>query len=176
MITSKRIWITALGLLGVLAIAGCGGTGGSGVYGSGGGPAPAPTSAPSSGAPAVKVASASVGGQSESILTNAQGMSLYYFDSDSTTTSACTGGCTQTWPAFVTTASAPAAPSGVTGNFSVINGGNGEQVAYNGHMLYTYSGDSAPGQTKGDGLFGKWHVATPSTPQNTNTGGNIPGY
>jgi len=38
---------------------------------------------------------------------------------------------------------------------------NGNQVEYNGHLLYAYSGDTAPGQTNGEGLLGKWFVATP---------------
>ena len=42
-----------------------------------------------------------------------------------------------------------------------MNDANGNQVEYSGYLLYTYSGDSAPGQTKGQGLFGKWYVATP---------------
>src|SRR5260370_12028145 len=44
---------------------------------------------------------------------------------------------------------------------SVMNGANGNQVEYSGYLLYVYSGDTAPGQIKGEGLFGKWYVATP---------------
>jgi predicted lipoprotein with Yx(FWY)xxD motif len=35
-------------------------------------------------------------------------------------------------------------------------------VEYSRYLLYTYSGDSAPGKVKGEGLFGKWFVYTPS--------------
>ena len=38
---------------------------------------------------------------------------------------------------------------------------NGNQIEYNGHPLYTFSGDSAPRQTNGEGLYGVWFVATP---------------
>jgi len=38
---------------------------------------------------------------------------------------------------------------------------NGNQIEYNGHLLYAYSGDTAPGQTNGEGLLGKWFVAIP---------------
>ncbi len=36
------------------------------------------------------------------------------------------------------------------------------QVVYNGHLLYTYANDSAPGDTKGQGVGGIWHVVAPS--------------
>ena len=50
----------------------------------------------------------------------------------------------------------------MTLTFSVLNGANGKQVLANGHPLYTFAQDKAAGDTKGEGLFGKWHVATPS--------------
>jgi predicted lipoprotein with Yx(FWY)xxD motif len=37
---------------------------------------------------------------------------------------------------------------------------NGSQLEYNGHPLYTYSGDTGPGQTNGEGIGGVWHVVT----------------
>ncbi|TMK56570.1 MAG: hypothetical protein E6G60_18020, partial [Actinobacteria bacterium] len=33
-----------------------------------------------------------------------------------------------------------------------------KQVAYNDHLLYTYSGDSSAGQMNGQGIGGVWHV------------------
>jgi hypothetical protein len=39
------------------------------------------------------------------------------------------------------------------------------QATYNGHPLYTYKGDTAPGQAKGNGLNiqgGLWHEVTVS--------------
>lgn len=162
----KRTWPVALGLLLALIVAGCGGTPTSNPLGAGGPSAAGTTSS----APVVKTASVSVKGAAMTVLTDSQGKTLYFFDNDSTTQATCTssGGCAQTWPAFVTSGGAPTAPSGVSGSFSIINSGNGVQVTYNGHPLYAYSGDSGPGQANGDGLFGKWHVATPTTPQNAN--------
>ena len=32
------------------------------------------------------------------------------------------------------------------------------QATYKGHPLYTYAGDIAPGQVKGNGLGGVWHA------------------
>jgi predicted lipoprotein with Yx(FWY)xxD motif len=49
-----------------------------------------------------------------------------------------------------------------TGKLTVVADANGNQAGYNGHPLYTYSGDTGPGQTTGEGVGGVWHVCTPS--------------
>jgi predicted lipoprotein with Yx(FWY)xxD motif len=53
------------------------------------------------------------------------------------------------------------AGAGVTGKLGTIKRSDGStQATYNGHPLYTYVGDSAPGQAKGNGLNlsgGLWH-------------------
>jgi predicted lipoprotein with Yx(FWY)xxD motif len=109
----------------------------------------------------IKTASATVQGKSVTILTNAQGLTLYYFMSDTATTSACTGGCAHAWPALIMTGSGtPTAASTLPGTLTVVSSGNGNQVEYNGHLLYTFASDSAPGQTNGEGVGGKWFVAT----------------
>lgn len=115
--------------------------------------------------------SATVGGKTETVLANSQGMTLYFFDSDATDSAACSGGCTGTWPADLSNG-APVADGSLPGTLGVIADANGHQVTYNGHPLYTYSGDTAAGQANGDGIMGKWHAATPNVAQNTNTGGS----
>jgi predicted lipoprotein with Yx(FWY)xxD motif len=168
-----RLLLTLVSLGMVVLIAGCGGGSGGGLYGASGGNTPGTTT--TSAGPLVKTASATVGGASETILTNAQGMTLYYFDPDTASTIACTGSCAQLWPPLLEgDNSSLQAPAGVTGTISVLNGTNGKQVEYNGHPLYTYTGDSAPGQANGDGYNGKWHVATPSIA--TNGGSSGGGY
>jgi predicted lipoprotein with Yx(FWY)xxD motif len=112
---------------------------------------------------AVRVSTAMVKGKSTTILTDTKGDTLYYFTPDSATKIACTSACAQAWPPLVFSgSSSPLADAPLTGTLGVINGANGNQVEYNGHPLYTFSGDSAPGQTKGEGLFGKWFVCTPN--------------
>ncbi len=163
----KHAWMVAVGILAVLAVAGCAS---ANPYGSGSsGGTSTPTSA--SGPTVVATATATVGGKSETIFTDAQGRTLYYFDSDSSVQASCTGGCTSIWPPLLASSNNVQAPSGLPGTFVVANVGNGPQVEYRGHPLYTYSGDTAPGQTTGDGVSGKWHVATPNTPNNPNGGG-----
>jgi predicted lipoprotein with Yx(FWY)xxD motif len=111
----------------------------------------------------IRITTASVKGKSETILANAQGMTLYYFTPDTATKVACTGGCATAWPPLLATGSGtPLADAPLTVTFSVLNGADGTQVECNGHPLYTFASDTAPGQTNGEGVGGKWFVATPS--------------
>ena len=170
----KRSLVITLGLFIAMFIVACGGntTTGGGPYGSGSSNPPTTTTPPAtttpttggSGSSAVlQTATATVKGQSETVLTDTHGMTLYYFTADSATQSACSGGCAQMWPPLLSTGSgAPTSSTTLAGKLSVQMDANGNQVEYNGHPLYTFSGDTAPGQTNGDGLFGKWFVATPN--------------
>lgn len=83
------------------------------------------------------------------VLTDSSGMTLYWFAPDSAGKSVCTGSCAAYWPPVSGTANPPA---GVPGHFATIQrpGGHGTQETYNGHPLYTYIGDSAPGQARGN--------------------------
>lgn len=156
------IWLFGFTLAAALALAGCGatstGTTGNGGYG-GGSSAPTATSSSSQSGVVIHTATATVAGKSKTILTNAQGKTLYYFTPDTSTQVACTGGCAQTWPPVLNTSGTPTSASSLPGTLSVTNGANGAQVTYNGHPLYTYTGDSGPGETHGEGVAGKWHVA-----------------
>lgn len=128
-----------------------------------------PTPAASTDAAIVKTASATVGGKAVTILTNAQGMTLYYFTPDTSTTSACTGGCASSWPPLLFAASgSPTAAVKLPGSLEVYANANGKQITYNDHPLYTFSGDSAAGQTNGQGVGGKWFVATIDLAKNQN--------
>lgn len=162
-------------LVAAMLLAGCGATAGGGLYGTSSSPTSAPTTG-STGSAVVQTAAVAVQGQQETVLTDNRGYTLYYFDSDTTDGSACTGACAQTWPPLTASGSSVPAPTGVNGSLSVLSDTNGNQVTYNGHPLYVYSGDSAPGQSNGNGIEGKWHVATPNTPLNTNSGGGGYGY
>jgi predicted lipoprotein with Yx(FWY)xxD motif len=91
------------------------------------------------------------------VLTGANGLTLYRFDPDTATTSACTGGCATAWPPVI---GKPVAGTGVTASdLGTITRSDGTiQATYQGHPLYTYSGDTGPGQTSGNGVGGTWHV------------------
>jgi len=97
------------------------------------------------------------------VLTNSAGLTLYWFAPDTSTTSKCTGSCATYWPPVKGPATAG---SGVTGTLGVITRPDGTmQATYNGHPLYTYAGDSAPGQANGNGKNlsgGLWYEVTVS--------------
>jgi predicted lipoprotein with Yx(FWY)xxD motif len=99
------------------------------------------------------------------VLTNAQGKTLYWFAIDTPTKSNCTGSCLTFWPP-VNGKAVAAAGTSLPKGFGTITGSNGQvQATYAGHPLYTYTGDSGPGQIKGNGLNvsgGLWWAMTPS--------------
>ena len=135
-------------------------------------PAATPTTPASSGA-VVQTASATVGGKSVTILTDAHGMTLYYRTSD-TASSVCSGGCAQAWPPLLFSGSGTPSSSGtLPGKLSVMNNANGAQVAYQGHPLYTFASDSAPGQTSGQGVANVWFVATTTLQAASGNGGSV---
>jgi len=93
------------------------------------------------------------------LLTNSKGFTLYSFAPDSPNKSVCNGSCAAYWPPVA--GNAAAAP-GVTGTITTIKRTDGTtQATYDGHPLYTYIGDNAPGQDSGNNLNlngGLWHV------------------
>lgn len=101
---------------------------------------------------------------SATVLTNAHGRTLYWFARDTAMASKCTSTtCVHFWP--VVEGVVIAGP-GVTGKLGTIMRSDGLiQATYNGHPLYTYIGDTASGQAKGNGLKvsgGLWHEVTVS--------------
>ena len=97
------------------------------------------------------------------VITNSRGYTLYWFAPDSPTESTCNGSCAAYWPPVQ--APVKAGP-GVTGTITTITRADGSrQAAYDGHPLYTYIGDSKPGQASGNNVNlngGLWHEVTAS--------------
>ena len=175
----RRSFLITISLFLATFIAACASntSSGGGAYGTGS------TSATSTTAPTttgngnssvmIKTSSATIKGKSETILTNVDGKTIYYFTPDTATTAACAAGCISTWPPLLFTGSgSPTSSTTLSGKLSAQTDANGIQVEYNGHPLYTYSGDTAAGQTNGEGLFGKWFVATPDLPSQGNGSSN----
>ena len=97
------------------------------------------------------------------VVTSAKGFTVYWASTDTSTTSTCTGSCATSWP----TVQGPAtAGSGVTGTLGTITRSDGTvQATYDGHPLYTFVKDTAPGQANGNGVHafgGVWHEMTVS--------------
>jgi predicted lipoprotein with Yx(FWY)xxD motif len=167
----KRLfWIVGLPIF----LAACGAPGG--LYGAP--PAPSSTAAPAASASAetpaatpapTPIAPASVlatsNAQLGTILTNAQGGTLYYFLPERGGKIVCSSSaCTTYWPPSLTPGGNPTGGAGVTGQLGVVMRAGGDQITYNTWPLYTFAGDKAPGQTTGQGVVGfggKWQVATP---------------
>ncbi|GHO42232.1 hypothetical protein [Ktedonospora formicarum] len=115
----------------------------------------------------IKTASATIESKTTTILTDAKGMTLYYFTLDTASKVACMDSCAQKWPPLLFSGSGtPQSSSNLTGQLTTLDANGGKQVVYNGHPLYTYAGDSAAGQTSGQGVGGKWYVATVDLGQN----------
>jgi predicted lipoprotein with Yx(FWY)xxD motif len=180
--TRARAWFFLLALASLVLLAACGSntstgsttapaatsasgstpTSNGGRYGNGYGSGGTTPTVSSSGS-LIQTASAMVSGKSETILTNAQGMTLYYRTTDAPPTTVCSGGCASAWPPLLASGSnTPTSKTSLPGKLSVQTDANGTQVEYNGHLLYTFSGDTAAGQTTGEGFGGVWHVCTPS--------------
>ena len=109
-----------------------------------------------SGAATVRTASVTVGGKTETILVNGQGLPLYFYKPDTAAKSLVSGAVAQLWPPL--TSAAPAA-AGLSGKVTVLKDSHGDQVTYNGHPLYTFADDHAD-QVSGQGVQ-DFFVATP---------------
>lgn len=156
--------------LGAIALAGCSSSGG-GTSSSG----TAPTSAASGGG------GASAGSQTltvkkssggTSYLTDSTGRALYLYMPDPAGKSVCNGSCAVAWPPLTGTVTAG---SGVTGPLTTFQRADGSsQAVINGHPLYHYIGDSAPGTTNGEGANangGLWYLLSPAGDQITSLSG-----
>ena len=127
----------------------------------GSGSTPTATTSSSSNA-LIHTATATVKGTSETILTNAQGLTLYYRTTDKPPSKVCSGACAGAWPPILFTGSgSPTSSTQLSGKLTAVTDANGNQVEYNGHPLYTFASDSGPGQTNGEGVGGIWFVVTP---------------
>jgi predicted lipoprotein with Yx(FWY)xxD motif len=118
--------------------------------------ASAPAAAHGAMAATLRTAPVTVAGKTETILVNARGLPLYFYRPDTAAKSFVTGGLARLWPPL--TSAAPTA-AGASGKVTVVNDAHGRQVAYNGHLLYTFTSDH-PGQVTGQG-FQNFFVATP---------------
>ena len=148
----------------IVMLAACGSSGGGGTNTSapaGGGSSSSPAQAAPAGPSSVVVKIKKTG--AGMVLTNASGFTLYTFQADTGTSSTCYGKCAQFWPPLIGTAHLTAGRS-IGGKFGTTTRKDGKtQATYDGHPLYTYAGDTKPGDTKGNAVDidgGIWNVIT----------------
>ena len=158
---TRPFHLAALALASALVLAACGSSGSSSTSTTS---APAATSATSSARPASVVATktTSLG----TFLVDAKGRALYLWDADHGSMSTCSGACAQAWPPL-TTAGTPKAGGQVKASLlgTTTRSDGSREVTYAGHPLYYFEGDSAPGQTTGqgsDGFGAPWWVVSPA--------------
>jgi predicted lipoprotein with Yx(FWY)xxD motif len=129
-------------------------------------PSPAPaastptqSAAPSPSPPETLTVAASRYGR---IIVDRQGRTVYLFDAEASTTPRCYGACAAAWPPLLLTTS-PFAGGGLSQALiaTVARSDGSAQVTYNGHALYLYAGDRAPGEIKCQAVVefgGGWFV------------------
>jgi predicted lipoprotein with Yx(FWY)xxD motif len=100
------------------------------------------------------------------IIVDAHGRTLYLFEKDKRSRSACYGGCAKFWPPLLTHGKPAAARGAKASLLGVTRRSDGsDQVTYAGHPLYRFIKDTRPGQTKGEGshAFGAgWDALSPA--------------
>jgi len=176
----RNRWFVPAGLAGVALIAAACGTSSPASTSTASKASSSPSAASSpAAASTTALKSATIGGAK--VLTNAKGFTVYSFAPDTATKSNCNGSCAHYWPPVKGPLTAG---PGVTGTLATITRSDGStQATYNGHPLYTYVSDTAPGQDKGNGVNlsgGVWHVvpvsgkaaaAAHSSPSKSKSGG-----
>jgi predicted lipoprotein with Yx(FWY)xxD motif len=98
------------------------------------------------------------------VLVDGNGRTLYLFARDMGTKSSCSGACAQAWPPLLSSGTVTDDAAGADQVGVAQRGATGAQVTFAGHPLYLYAGDSAPGDTNGQGLnqFGApWYAVSP---------------
>jgi predicted lipoprotein with Yx(FWY)xxD motif len=142
----RTLLVVPVAVAGLAALAACSSSGSSASSSPAGSSSVASGSGASgsAGAAAAGLKTASIGGVT--VLTNTKGFALYTFALDKGSTSACTGACATAWPPQT-------ALAGVKSPYSTTKRSDGSvQLTFNGHPLYTFTGDTAPGTASGNGV------------------------
>jgi predicted lipoprotein with Yx(FWY)xxD motif len=157
----NRWWAAPILAGGVAVLAACGSSASTATGGGAPATTPSATQQAAGSGTVIKTASTSKG----TVLVDAAGKTLYWFAIDTPTKSNCNGACATYWPPVIGKPSAASGAS-LTMALGTITRSDGKvQATYGGHPLYTYVGDSGPGQVKGNGKNlsgGLWWAATPS--------------
>jgi len=97
----------------------------------------------------------------QNIIVDSAGKTVYIFKPDGTgTTSKVPAALKMLWPEVMSTSTTPTVGSGLTASKATVN--SAHQLAYNGHLLYTFKPDVKAGTANGQGLGNVWYVISPS--------------
>src|SRR5579859_6155203 len=125
-----------------------------------------PSSAPAAGSSAAGTVISTQAGSAGAFLTAGSGRAVYLWAADGMNMSACSGACAAAWPPVPATGTLTATGGAKASDLGTITRSDGtKQVTYDGHPLYYFAGDSAAGQTNGQGSdnFGaKWWLVASS--------------
>jgi len=169
----RRASLLAVSAAGALLLAACGGSGGAGgPYGGGGGGGGNAGGSSSGGAQSPNgIATQKISGIG-TVIDTSQGFTVYHLKTETGGQIMCTGSCTGIWPPLLANGSVDAHVGGFPGTFATISRPDGgTQLTYDGMPLYTYSGDTKPGEANGQGIQGVWFAVSPSG-SNTPTSGS----
>jgi len=95
------------------------------------------------------------------ILTDSEGISLYFFSDDAKDTSECIDGCLNIWPAFYTENLVLGTGLDITDFETITRTDGAKQTTYKGWPLYYYVSDVNTGDTLGDNVGDEWFIAKP---------------
>lgn len=118
--------------------------------------APGRPAAAADGAPSIATAETSLG----TVLVDAEGMTLYAFTKDTAGTPTCVDGCAEAWPPALVDGEASFGGLDTT-VFSTVENPAGTQLKAGDFPLYTFAGDSSPGDVNGQGSGGNWFAVAP---------------
>jgi len=163
-------FIGSIAAAAALLIAGCGGGSSNNSSSS------TPAKSPSGSALVNSASTASLG----DLIVGPNGRTLYAFKKDTGAASACSGACASEWPPLTTSGKLTSSGDVPMASLKTVKRDDGKlQVTFDGHPLYYFAGDSAPGQANGQGLddFGaSWWALSPSGKEITSGGGPHGGY
>jgi predicted lipoprotein with Yx(FWY)xxD motif len=122
---------------------------------------PGSSSAAAGATGAVTLTSAMSSSLGTTVVVGPDGHTLYTRTDDTSTTTHCTGSCTQIWPPLLTSGT-PVAGSGINASLlgTLERPGGGTQVTYDGHPLYYFASDRSPGQAGGEGVGHIWYAVS----------------
>ena len=107
--------------------------------------------------PVIALADSSLG----KIMTS-DGMTLYGFTMNSDGTPTCNDGCAGAWPPAIVDSSFDLSTLPASGSFTIVDRADGtKQLKAGDWPLYQFAGDSAAGDTNGQGSGGNWFAVAP---------------